>query len=263
MPLLGIVVLLILLFLRRELIPRQIENDELRIESFGTDGGEKPEAQEPALERDSPPARPQARGDGGALGESAPPEQVESGKLKVKSDGEPDGEAPPEASAGENAPAARPQPDEESGTPGESASPERVESGKLKVESDGEPGGEAPPAARAGGNAPAARPQSGEEGGAPGESAPPAETAKPEAREPVAKEWPKFTLSGIAVGRERLAMLSTGEMLTAGEVAKCGVKVEKVESASVVFSWRGETKTLRKGEQSDKPADAPNAPGNL
>ena len=67
--------------------------------------------------------------------------------------------------------------------------------------------------------------------------------------------WPTFTLTGIAVGRERLAILSTGEMLLAGEMAKCGVKVEKVNGASVVFSFSGETKTLRKGEHSDKPAD--------
>ena len=186
MPLLGIVVLLILLFLRREFIPRQIENEELRIENLGADGG--------------------------TLGESALPKRVESEELKVKSDGEPDGEAPSGASAGGDAPTARPQPDEKGGALAESTSAGKVETDVPK--------------------------------------------------QPVAREWPKFTLSGIAVGRERLAMLSTGEMLTAGEVAKCGVKVEKVESASVVFSWHGEAKTLRKGEQSDKPADAPNALGN-
>ena len=67
--------------------------------------------------------------------------------------------------------------------------------------------------------------------------------------------WPAFTLTGIAVGRERLAILNTGEMLLAGETAKCGVKVEKVNASSVVFTWGDETKTLRKGEHSDKPAD--------
>ena len=67
--------------------------------------------------------------------------------------------------------------------------------------------------------------------------------------------WPAFTLTGIAVGRERIAVLSTGEMLLAGETSKCGVKVKKVNASSVVFAWSGETKTLRKGEHSDKPAD--------
>ena len=67
--------------------------------------------------------------------------------------------------------------------------------------------------------------------------------------------WPAFTLTGIAVGRERLAILNTGEMLLAGETSKCGVKVEKVNAATVVFTWGGEIKTLRKGEHSDKPAD--------
>ena len=78
---------------------------------------------------------------------------------------------------------------------------------------------------------------------------------------PPPAEWPAFTLTGIAVGRERLAILNSGEMLLAGETAKCGVKVEKVDAASVVFSWKGETKTLRKGEQSDKPADTAVSPG--
>ena len=72
---------------------------------------------------------------------------------------------------------------------------------------------------------------------------------------PPPKAWPAFTLTGIAVGRERLAILSTGEMLLAGEMSKGGVKVEKVNGTSVIFSFGGETKTLRKGEQSDKPAD--------
>ena len=67
--------------------------------------------------------------------------------------------------------------------------------------------------------------------------------------------WPSFTLTGIAVGRERLAILNTGEMLLAGETARCGVKIVKVNAATVVFAWGGETKTLRKGEHSDKPAD--------
>ncbi len=73
--------------------------------------------------------------------------------------------------------------------------------------------------------------------------------------DPTPLVWPAFTLNGIAVGREKLAILNSGEMLQAGETAKCGVKVEKVNAATVVFSWKGETKTLRKGEQSDKPAD--------
>ncbi len=77
------------------------------------------------------------------------------------------------------------------------------------------------------------------------------------AEPPPPQTWPAFTLTGIAVGREHLAILNSGEMLLAGETAKCGVKVEKVQAASVVFSWRGETKTLRKGEQSDKPLDIP------
>ena len=238
MPLLGIVVLLILLFLRRELI------------SAGRDGMEggapgdsvlpnnaEPQMGEQVSGWDAPAARPQRGADeDGAPGGSALPENVEPEK----------GDQAP----GRDAPAARPQHDaDEDGAPGESALPEIAEPEK---------GEQAP-----GRDAPAARPLRGtDEDGAPGGSASSAETAKPETREPVAKEWPMFTLSGIAVGRERLAMLSSGEMLTAGEVAKSGVKVEKVESASVVFSWRGETKTLRKGEQSDKPADAPNAQGN-
>ena len=73
--------------------------------------------------------------------------------------------------------------------------------------------------------------------------------------EPQPHVWPAFTLTGIAVGREKLAILSTGEMLLAGETSKCGVKVEKVNASTVVFAWGGETKTLRKGEHSDKPAD--------
>ncbi len=73
--------------------------------------------------------------------------------------------------------------------------------------------------------------------------------------EPQPHVWPAFTLTGIAVGREKLAVLSTGEMLLAGEASKCGVKVEKVNASTVVFAWGGETKTLRKGEHSDKPAD--------
>ena len=76
-----------------------------------------------------------------------------------------------------------------------------------------------------------------------------------EATPPPPKTWPAFTLAGIAVGRERLAILNTGEMLQAGETAKCGVKIEKVNASTVVFAWGGETKTLRKGEQSDKPVD--------
>jgi hypothetical protein len=68
-------------------------------------------------------------------------------------------------------------------------------------------------------------------------------------------KWPLFTLTGIAVGRERLAILNTGEMLLSGETAKNGVKVKEVNASTVVFAWGGETKTLRKGEHSDKPAD--------
>lgn len=73
--------------------------------------------------------------------------------------------------------------------------------------------------------------------------------------EPEPISWPKFSLTGIAVGRERLAILSSGEMLTAGESAKCGVKIVKVTNSTVTFSYKGERKTLRKGEMSDKPVD--------
>ena len=59
------------------------------------------------------------------------------------------------------------------------------------------------------------------------------------------------------MGRERLAILDTGEMLTAGERSKCGAVVEAVNVSTVVFSWKGGRKTLRKGESSDKPADTP------
>ena len=85
---------------------------------------------------------------------------------------------------------------------------------------------------------------------------PPAAAVEPVVEPPPPKAWPAFTLAGIAVGRERIAILSTGEMLVAGETSTCGVKVEKVSGASVVFSLDGETKTLRKGEHSDKPADS-------
>lgn len=67
--------------------------------------------------------------------------------------------------------------------------------------------------------------------------------------------WPDFTLNGIALGREKLAILNSGEMLTAGDTAKCGVKVISVDTTSVTFTWNGEKKTLRKGEKSDKAAD--------
>ena len=69
-----------------------------------------------------------------------------------------------------------------------------------------------------------------------------------------APEWPLFTLTGIAVGRERLAILDTGEMLVSGEIARCGAKIMNVSTSSVTFAWQGETKTLRKGERSDKVA---------
>lgn len=72
------------------------------------------------------------------------------------------------------------------------------------------------------------------------------------AEPPPPLQWPLFTLTGIAVGREGLALLDTGEMLIAGELSRTGVKVVKVASSTVTFSWKGETKTLRKGERSDK-----------
>ena len=64
-----------------------------------------------------------------------------------------------------------------------------------------------------------------------------------------------FKLKGIATGAETLVILDTGEMLAAGEKSKLGVKVFHVEAAQATFSWKGERKTLRRGETSDKVAD--------
>ena len=193
MPLLGIIVLLILLFLRRELIPR---DDVGQWEGVPDDDIVK---EEPAVV------------------------ELETAKPMVVSDG-----ADSQVVVELDKPAAEPDVADSKADVEPERKSEEPEEARGQVDAETEK-----PAA-----IPAAKPEP-----------PPATAAAP--------HWPGFTLSGIAVGRERLAILDSGEMLTAGETAKCGVKIERVESASVTFSWKGETKTLRKGEQSDKPADAP------
>lgn len=101
-------------------------------------------------------------------------------------------------------------------------------------------------------------------------AAPVAVPAPPQVAAPVAvvtppappkpEPWPLFKLKGIATGSENLVILDSGEMLAAGEKSKIGVTVHRVESAQATFSWKGERKTLRRGETSDKVADTIESP---
>jgi hypothetical protein len=198
MPVIGLLMLLVLLFLRREFVPSQpsqavtvkkVESEKWEVESSGGPGI-------------VPAAIPSESPGGPGIVPAAPPVDVPTAK-----------------------PSAATEPNPLS------------TSNSLSVSAASAPLRETPPPSE---------PSNGQ-------------TVKPSNQAveatPQQPAWPAFTLTGIAVGRERIAVLSTGEMLLAGEMSKCGVKVEKVNASNVVFAWGGETKTLRKGEHSDKPAD--------
>jgi hypothetical protein len=65
--------------------------------------------------------------------------------------------------------------------------------------------------------------------------------------------WPLVAIKGIAFGRERLVILDTGEMLSAGERSRTGVRVVRIEPDCAWIAWHGATNMLRKGEDSSKP----------
>ena len=65
--------------------------------------------------------------------------------------------------------------------------------------------------------------------------------------------WPLVAIKGIASGRERLVVLDTGEMLSAGERSRTGVRVVRIEPDCAWIAWHGATNMLRKGEDSSKP----------
>ena len=222
MPVIGLLMLLVLLFLRREFVPSQplqavtvkkVESEKWEVESSG-----EPDAVPAATPVDNP-------ADAAVLSDLFP-EEVESRKPEAESPGGP-GIVP--AATPVDVPKAKPL---------AATEPNQLStSNSLSASSASAPLRENPPQPE-----PTIR-----------------QTVKPsnQAVEAVSQQpaWPAFTLTGIAVGRERIAVLNTGEMLLAGETSKCGVKVKKVNASTVVFAWGGETKTLRKGEHSDKPAD--------
>ena len=78
---------------------------------------------------------------------------------------------------------------------------------------------------------------------------PPAAVGAPEAVPP----WPLVAIKGIAFGRERLVVLDTGEMLSAGERSRTGVRVVRIGPDCAWIEWHGATNRLRKGEDSSKP----------
>ncbi len=229
MPVIGLLMLLVLIFLRREFVPLQpsqavtvkkVESEKWEVESSGGPG---------AVPAATPVDNPAA-----AVLSDLFPEEAESlggpGAVPAATSAENPGE--PGA-----VPAATPV-DIPKAEPSIATETNQLPtSNSLNVSAVSAPLRETPPPAE---------PSNGQ-------------TVKPsnQAAEtsPQQPAWPVFTLTGIAVGRERIAVLSTGEMLLAGETSKCGVKVQKVNAATVVFAWGGETKTLRKGEHSDKPAD--------
>lgn len=65
--------------------------------------------------------------------------------------------------------------------------------------------------------------------------------------------WPLVAIKGIASGRERLVILDTGEMLSAGERSRTGVRVVRIGPDCAWIAWHGATNMLRKGEDSSKP----------
>ena len=65
--------------------------------------------------------------------------------------------------------------------------------------------------------------------------------------------WPLFSVRGIADGHEKIAILGTGEMLTVGDTSRTGARLTRLAPDMAWFTWKGETKGLRKGESSDKP----------
>ena len=48
-------------------------------------------------------------------------------------------------------------------------------------------------------------------------------------------------------------MLDTGEMLAAGELSRCGLRVARIDPGRAWLAWRGVTNMLRKGESTAKP----------
>ena len=222
MPVIGLLMLLVLLFLRREFVPSQpspavtvkkVESEKWEVESPGGPGAV------PAATTVDNPA------DAAVLSDLFP-EEAKSKKAEAESLGGPD-----------IVPAATPV-DVPKANPLVATEPNQLStSNSLSASSASAPLRENPP-----------QPEPTN-----------LETVKPSNQvveaPPQQPAWPTFALTGIAVGRERIAVLSTGEMLLAGETSKCGVKVKKVNASNVVFAWGGETKTLRKGEHSDKPAD--------
>lgn len=65
--------------------------------------------------------------------------------------------------------------------------------------------------------------------------------------------WPLVGIKGIAFGREQLVILDTGEMLSAGERSRTGVRVVRIGPDRAWIAWHGATNMLRKGEDSSKP----------
>ena len=125
-------------------------------------------------------------------------------------------------------------------------------------------GGASAPVAEATKAAPAEQPapQQGSGGAAPD---PLATSAPPPAPAP----WPYFKVSAIANGKEKLVILNGSEMLATGETSRAGVKVLSVSASSATFLWRGEERTLHRGDVSADPPDSPppststNAPATI
>ncbi len=227
MPVIGLFMLLVLLFLRREFVPRERAEDDLPRTP------RKVEDPAPVLSRDD-----SSREEG--IGKR------EQGTGSCRSADGPSADGRDEA---------RPSQAVDEGTELSTGAPAQVQREAAEPSALRQ---EAPPPTSPPPVGPTSRgeaaPTSPLSGGptSRGDAAP---NLAASAAQPQPPKWPAFTLTGIAVGRERLAILNTGEMLLAGETAKNGVKVKEVNASTVVFAWGGETKTLRKGEHSDKPAD--------
>jgi hypothetical protein len=214
MPVIGLIMLLVLLFLRREFVPRERAEDDLPRTP------RKVEDPAPVLSRDDP-----SREEGTGNRE----EGIENPSADGRDEARPSQVIVEGIELSNGAPVqVQREADEPSALRQEAPPPTSPPSGGPTSLGDAAPNLAAP----------AAQPSN--------------QTAE---ASPQPLKWPLFTLTGIAVGRERLAILNTGEMLLSGETAKNGVKVKEVNASTVVFAWGGETKTLRKGEHSDKPAD--------
>ena len=192
------------------------------------------DAQEPAEERRIPAQKTQ----------ESPPSAASRGALddlsQIQHPFGGEGEALSDGGLGEAAPPPSASPD-----PGRALSPEAPQ------------GGASAPVAEATEATPAEQPapQQGSGGAAPDPLVP--------------APWPYFKVSAIANGKEKLVILNGSEMLATGETSRAGVKVLSVSASSATFLWRGEERTLHRGDVSaDPPAPSPpststNAPATI